>query len=125
MSGLNVVFDFAGNFIATQEDFLQLPTTSFGPRSPMSTPPTSYTTGSGGTYQLRPDLSRNGFQIVAGSYAPFVLPVVGSIVIADAMVGDYQSYVVSSLPEHEQRGAWHTYSSMLTGTFGIGSGLKL
>lgn len=124
MSGLNVVFDFAGNFIAGQDDFPQLPTTSFGPRSPMSTP-TTYTTGAGGTYQMRPDLSRNGFQILAGSYGPFVVPIVGSIVIADAMVGDYQSYVVSSLPEYEQRGAWHTYSSMLTGTFGIGSGLKL
>ena len=123
MSGLNVVFDFVGNVIASDTvGFEGLPTTSFGPRSPV---PTHYTTGAGGSYSLRPDLSRPGAQVLAARSMPFVVPVVASLVIADATVGDYQRYVVDPLPEHERQGAWHTYSSMLTGTFGIGSGLNL
>ena len=123
MSGLNVVFDFVGNLIVSQDSgFESLPTTSFGPRSPM---PTHYTTGAGGTYSLLPEMSRPGIQVVAARSMPFVVPVVASAVIADAMVADYQHYVVDRMPEHQRQGAWHTYASMLTGTFGIGSGLNL
>ena len=87
--------------------------------------PTHYTTGAGGTYSLLPEMSRPGTQVILARSMPFVVPVVASIVIADATIADYQHYVVDPLPEHQRRGAWHTYSSMLTGTFGIGSGLNL
>jgi len=126
MSGLNLVFDFAGNVVAPDatEDVPSW-TTTFGPRSPLSPTPTHYTTGAGGTYSMRPDLTRSGFQIVLGRGMLFVAPLAASVIVADATVNDYQSYVVDPLPAHEQQGAWHTYSSMLTGTFGIGSGLNL
>ena len=120
MTAINVIFDFAGNMIS--EEIETLPTTSFGPRS---APPTTYTTGAGGIYQLRPELSRPGMQIVAGRMATFVAPVVFSVVVADAMVGDYEAIVMRS-PEHQQKGMWHTYAQMLTGTgIGVGSGINL
>jgi len=126
MSGLNVIFDFAGNVIAPDAtNDLPTWTTTFGPRSPSLSAPTHYTTGAGGSYSMRPDLTRPGGQILLGRGMLFVAPLATTVLVADATVNDYQSYVVDPLPAHEQQGAWHTYASMLTGTFGIGSGLNL
>ncbi len=122
MTTLNVLFDMAGNLIIDDE-VIGLPTTSFGPRS---APQQTYTTGAGGTYQLRPELSRPGMQIVAGRMATFVAPVAISVVVADAIVADYATYVVDRAPEHQRKGMWQTYSQMLTGTgIGVGSGINL
>ena len=121
MTALNVLFDFAGNVIFGEE-IIGLPTTSFGPRSP---PQQTYTTGAGGTYQLRPEYSRPGMQIVAGRMATFVAPVAFSAVVADAIVADYATYVVDRAPEHQRKGMWQTYSQMLTGTgIGVGSAVN-
>lgn len=122
MTTLNVLFDMAGNLIFDDE-VIGLPTTSFGPRS---APQQTYTTGAGGTYQLRPELSRPGMQIVAGRMATFVAPVAISVVVADAIVADYATYVVVRAPEHQRKSMWQTYSQMLTGTgVGVGSGINL
>ena len=121
MTTLNVLFDMAGNLILDDE-VIGLPTTSFGPRS---APQQTYTTGAGGTYQLRPELSRPGMQIVAGRMATFVAPVAISVVVADAIVADYATYVVERAPEHQRKGMWQTYAQMLTGTgIGVGSGIN-
>jgi len=52
---------------------------------------------------------------------------VAAAVLAAPTVIGYQANkaVIESAPEHEQRGMWQMFSSGLTGTFGIGSGLNL
>lgn len=50
-----------------------------------------------------------------------------AIALAVPTVIGYQANkaVIESAPEEEQRGLWQMFSSGLTGTFGIGSGLNL
>jgi len=121
-----MVLEFFTNVLSTQDDFLdagfsnpyrQIPEY----RSPSA--PTHYTTEGGGTYSARPDLTRSGGP---GTYSALVATgfVVGSLYGAAVTTAAYGS-VIGKEPEHEQRSLWQVFSSGLTGTFGIGSGLNL
>ena len=85
--------------------------------------PTHYTTEGGGTYSARPDLSRAGgpgIYRAAGGVALIGASMAG----AGIVTGAYED-VIASESEFEQRSLWQMFSSALTGTFGIGSGLDL
>jgi len=53
-------------------------------------------------------------------HSPQIAIMAAPLAIAAANVA-----VIESAPEEEQRGMWQMFSSGLTGTFGIGSGLNL
>ncbi len=89
---------------------------------PKSTP-THYTTEGGGTYSARPDLTRRcgpGVYHAAGALA-----IVGGSVVGAAMITDAYALVIEDETPEEQRSLWRVFSSALTGTWGIGSGLNL
>jgi len=67
-------------------------------------------------YSMRPDLTRSGRIITFGYVAPLLTPVV----LAGANVA-----VIRNAPVERQRGMWQMFASGLTGTFGVGSGVKL
>jgi len=121
-----MVLEFFTNVLSTQDDFLDA---GFSnpyrqiPEYQASRAPTHYTTEGGGTYSARPDLTRSGGP---GTYSALVVTgfVVGSLYGAGVTTAAYGS-VISKEPEHEQRSLWQVFSSGLTGTFGIGSGLNL
>ena len=121
-----MVLEFFTNVLGTNEEFLdagfsnpyrQIPEY----RAPSA--PTHYTTEGGGTYSARPDLTRSGGP---GTYVGLAGAglLVGSMYGAAVITSAYGS-VIANEPEHEQRSLWQVFSSGLTGTFGIGSGLNL
>ncbi|AXH79171.1 MAG: hypothetical protein [Circular genetic element sp.] len=125
--GRMMVIEFATHFLGSQLDdeyhygffnpYRQIP--EYRGR----TPPTHYTTEGGGQYSARPDLARTGGPAVYRALGGVAL-VSGSIVGAVAITSAYNE-VIHDEPEHEQRSLWQVFSSGLTGTFGIGSGLNL
>jgi len=98
-----------------EKEYLTYGTKPFGSRTPRPIQ-THYTTGAGGSYSMRPDLSRSGTLVLLTKpgvlYAPFALAAANLALIHNA-------------PKSKQRGMAQTYSSGLTGTFGIGSSLNL
>ena len=88
-------------------------------------PRTHYTTEGGGHYSARPDLTRSGGSVIAGRAAIMGSPVAAAVVGAHAVTTQFDDRVIQNAPEHERSGLWQMFSSGLTGTFGIGSGLNL
>ncbi len=88
-------------------------------------PRTHYTTEGGGHYSARPDLTRSGGSVIAGRAAVISAPAVTAVVGAHAITTKFDEHVVQKSPEHEEKSWWQMFSSGLTGTFGIGSGLNL
>jgi len=72
----------------------------------------------GHIYSMRPDLtSRSAGGLI---FALKAMPYLAAPALA------YANFkAIESAPEEEQRGLWQMFSSGLTGTFGIGSGLDL
>ena len=83
------------------------------------TKPTHYTTEGGGRYSMRPDLSRMSPYPIYG-FAGAVLYVGPPVILAGANLA-----VIEAAPEDQQQGLTQMFTSALTGTFGIGSGLDL
>ena len=96
-----------------------------GPAYKVLGQPTHYTTEGGGTYSSRPDLTRSGHAVVGGRAAVVAAPVGVAVVGAHVIHTQFDEKVVQNAPEEERRGLWQMFSSGLTGTFGIGSGLNL
>ena len=65
-------------------------------------------------------VKRMQFAWWTATHAPQIAVTAAPFVLAAANVA-----VIESAPEEEQRGMWQMFSSGLTGTFGIGSGLSL
>lgn len=78
----------------------------------------------GHTYVMRPDLTRPGFPIVAGR-AGVALAGPAAMFLTYPMLYQANEFVIERAPEEQQAGMWQMFSSALTGTFGIGSGLNL
>lgn len=76
-------------------------------------------------YQMHPELTRPGLPVFLSPAAIPGAVVLGSIVGAEMTIDAYDFMVVDRAPEHEKQSFWHVFSSGLTGTFGIGSGLNL
>lgn len=70
----------------------------------------------GHVYSMRPDLTRSGGVILLGKASPLLVP----IVLAGANIA-----VIRNAPQERQQGMWQMFASGLTGTFGVGSGVKL
>ncbi len=81
--------------------------------------PSHYTTEGGGHYSMRPDLSRISPYPIYG-FAGAVLYVGPPVILAGANFA-----VIDAAPEEQQQGFTQMFTSALTGTFGIGSGLDL
>ena len=88
-------------------------------------PRTHYTTEGGGHYSARPDLTRSGGSVIAGRAAIMGSPVAAAVVGAHAITTQFDDKIIQKSPEHERSGLWQMFSSGLTGTFGIGSGLNM
>ncbi len=83
------------------------------------TRPTHYTTEGGGHYSMRPDLSRP---------SPYVFYGAGGAVLfagPPVLLAGANFAVIEAAPEEQQKGLLQMFSSGITGTFGIGSGLQL
>ena len=65
-------------------------------------------------------VKRMQFAWWSAMHAPQITVAAAPFVLAAA-----NTHVIQSAPQHEQRGMWQMFSSGLTGTFGIGSGLNL
>lgn len=79
----------------------------------------------GHLYQMHPELTRPGLPVFLSPAAIPAAVVLGSIVGAEITTDAYESMVIDRAPEHEKRSFWQVFSSGLTGTVGIGSGLNL
>lgn len=88
-------------------------------------PRTHYTTEGGGHYSARPDLTRSGGSVIGGRVALLATPAAVAVVGAHAITTQFDDKVIQNTPEYERSGLWQMFSSGLTGTFGIGSGLSL
>ncbi len=121
-----IALEFFTNVLSTQYEFLD--TGYYNPyrqfpeyRAPRA--PTHYTTEGGGTYSARPDLTRAGGPGVYRAAGGAAL-VVGSLTGA-ALITNVYAQVIEDESQSDQRGLWQMFSSGLTGTVGIGSGLNL
>ena len=88
-------------------------------------PRTHYTTEGGGHYSARPDLTRSGGSVIGGRVALLATPAAVAVVGAHAITTQFDDKVIQNSPDHERSGFWQMFSSGLTGTFGVGSGLNL
>lgn len=70
----------------------------------------------GHSYVRHHHLTRNGTMILISRYSPMFVPAT----LAAANVA-----VIQKAPKEQRKGMWQMFSSGLTGTFGIGSGLNL
>jgi len=121
-----IALEFFTNVLSTQYEFLDVsmynPYTQYPEYRPTRAP-THYTTEGGGTYSARPDLTRSGGPGIYRAAGATAL-ISGSITGAGLITTVY-SQVIEDESQSDQRGLWQMFSSGLTGTFGIGSGLKL
>jgi hypothetical protein len=70
----------------------------------------------GHSYSRMPHLTRNGAMVVLGRSWPVLVP---------ATLAAANFAVIESAPREQRKGRYQMFSSGLTGTFGIGSGLNL
>jgi hypothetical protein len=120
-----IQLEFFQHFLAKQMD---MPDIGFfnpygNPTVLNPNPPTHYTTEGGGTYSSRPDLTRAGGPGVYRAAA--AAGVIGAVLIGAGVITSGYSRVIENQTASEQRSSWQLFSSGLTGTFGIGSGLNL
>jgi len=80
---------------------------------------TAQQSGAIGPFQLA-QVKRLQFAWWVATHTPQIMVASAPFALAAANV-----MVIESAPEHQRRGMWQMFSSGLTGTFGIGSGLNL